>query len=101
MKITKVYYKELRSKKVDGKFSNVEIGAEVSINAYGQNPTSANPIGLESPDHALMLAKDYVRRKLEIENLEEPKTTKDKLIKVRRDIKKVIENINNDIPINF
>jgi len=91
MEITKVYYKELRSLKVDGQggWRNIEIGAEVEINPI---------VNRDDPDRALGIAKDYVRSKLdkEVEG-EEPKTAKDKLIKIRRDVKKVIEGLDNPL----
>jgi len=92
-KITKVYYKELRSLKVDGQggWRNVEIGAEVSVDAVSISNSVA--------DNALQMAKSYVRSRLdkEVEG-EEPKTAKDKLIRARRDIKKAIENLHSDMP---
>ena len=95
MKITKVYYKELRSKKVNGMFTNVEIGVEVSLNENVDMMSAAVPSGLENPDDALMLAKDYVRSRLDREVEIEPTTVKYKLINIKKDIKKAIESLDN------
>ena len=89
MKITKVYYKELRSKKVNGMFTNVEIGAEVSLNENVDMMSAVVPSGLESPDDALMFAKDYVKSRLDKECVCDERKIKE--------LKKLAKEISNEV----
>ena len=55
MNITKVYYEELKSKCVNGKWESVRIGAEVTMDN--------NEIGYRASE-AFAVAKEFVREKL-------------------------------------
>ena len=52
MNISKVYYEELKSKCVNGKWESVRIGAEVTPNSF------------ETSEYCLSTAKDFVRNSL-------------------------------------
>ena len=55
MNITKIYYEELRSEKINGKWTSKKIGAEVSVEAD------------DALQDCLGCVKEYVRRNLDFE----------------------------------
>ena len=76
MNISKVYYEELKSKCVNGKWESVRIGAEVKINDF------------DSRDLALESAKLYVEDKLG--SIGYGNKSKD-------EVQKLIEQINKEV----
>ena len=84
MNISKVYYEELKSKCVNGKWESVRIGAEVAL--------ENNEIGYKAIE-AFILAKDFVRKQLNGEGYDKEKKQKELLeaLKViREEVKKII-----------
>ena len=83
MNISKVYYEELKSKCVNGKWESVRIGAEVSIydTDFGHKESGA-----------LGIAKDFVKEsiKREMGNNEKQKELLKALEGIRVEINKII-----------
>jgi len=79
MEITKVYYEELRSVCINGKWTSKKIGVEVPIEE-GQNGS-----------YALEGAKEFVQRKLDEEMGDNKKT--EELRKLADKINEMVKNI--------
>ena len=79
MNITKVYYEELRSVCINGKWTSKKIGVEVPIEE-GQNGS-----------YALEGAKEFVQRKLDEEMGDNKKT--EELRKLADKINEMVKNI--------
>jgi len=80
MKISKVYYEELKSKCVGGKWESVRIGAEVAMDN--------NEIGYRESG-AYVMAKEFVREKMSKElgyDVEKSKIVKQSLEQINKDI---------------
>lgn len=80
MDIKKIYYEELRSEQINGKWTSKKIGAEVSVAEY------------EKYDDCFRLAKTYVREKLDLEDSEQ-KTTKQLLEDIRKQAKEIMNGM--------
>ena len=80
MNISKVYYEELKSKCVNGKWGSVRIGAEISL------------IQNESPEYCLSIAKDFVQISLkeEIGESKDIKLLKESLEEIRKIAQSII-----------
>ena len=76
MNISKVYYEELRSKCVNGKWESVRIGAEVVAN-------------LDTPEYCLATAKDFVRTSLNKECGYD--------VEKNKEVKKIVEELNKEV----
>ena len=79
MNISKVYYEELKSKCVGGKWESVRIGAEVAMDN--------NEIGYRASG-AYVMAKDFVRAKFNEEGYD---------VEKNKEVKKYVEQINKEI----
>ena len=77
MNISKVYYEELKSKCVGGKWESVRIGAEVEVGNYG------------SETACLSVAKDFVKEKLNKECGYDTEKNKE--------VKKLVNELNKEI----
>ena len=80
MNISKVYYEELKSKCVNGKWESVRIGAEVSL------------IENESPEYCLSITKDFVRTSMnkELGENKDIKLLKESLDEIRKIAQSII-----------
>jgi len=91
MKITKIYYEELRSEQINGKWTSKKIGAEVSVN--GKIVSGDNVMMVEqSVTEALEYAKNYVKKNLDNEDFAE-KTTKQMLEDISKQAKKIMNGL--------
>jgi len=77
MNISKVYYEELKSKCVGGKWESVRIGAEVEVGNYG------------SETACLSVAKDFVKEKLNKECGYD--------VEKNKEVKKLVNELNKEI----
>jgi len=85
MKISKVYYEELRSVCIDGKWTSKKIGAEVEVD------------GLRLPTEYLNYAKTLVRNELNKEiEVEDNKKYKKAFTKISKSIQNEIDKIEQD-----
>ena len=80
MNISKVYYEELKSKCINGKWESVKIGAEVAMNN--------NEIGYIA-SAALAKAREFVRESLNKERGYD--------VEKNKEVKKYVEQINKEI----
>ena len=78
--IKRIYYEELRSECVNGKWTSKKIGALVSVEKD------------DNCNFCLEYAKEYVRRNLDRENYAE-KTTKQMLEDIQKQAKKIINGL--------
>ena len=78
MNISKVYYEELKSKCVGGKWESVRIGAE------------AQSDGISTPEYCLTVAKEFVRRNIDKEGY----SSKDNIEKLTKEVVNVLEKYN-------
>ena len=85
MDIKRIYYEELRSECINGKWQSKKIGAEVNV--------EANDVLSENLEYV----KNYVKRNLDLEDYQE-KTTKQMLEDIRKQAKKILMGTKN-IPI--
>ena len=76
MNISKVYYEELKSKCVNGKWESVRIGAEAVAD-------------LNTPEHCLSIAKDFVRTSMNKELGYDTEKNKE--------VKKLVNELNKEI----
>ena len=79
MKIERIYYEELRSECINGKWTSKKIGAEVEVGKY-------------TYDSCFNHAKTYVKDKLDLEDFEQ-KTTKQMLEDIRKQAKEIINGM--------
>jgi len=85
MKISKVYYEELRSVYIDGKWTSKKIGAEVEIE------------GRDIPSENLDYAKHWVRGNLDVEiEVEDNKKYKKAFEKISKSVQNEIDKIEVD-----
>lgn len=77
MNISKVYYEELRSKCVGGKWESVRIGAEVTANNF------------ETPEYCLATVKDFVKNSLKKEMGYD--------VEKNKEVKKMVNELNKEI----
>ena len=80
MNISKVYYEELKSKCVNGKWEIVRIGAEVAMDN--------NEMGYKSTE-ALAMAKDFVQESLKKEMGYD--------VEKNKEVKKMVNELNKEI----
>mgnify|MGYP001126326969 CR=1 FL=1 len=80
MEITKIYYEELRSEQINGKWTSKKIGAEVSV--------KENDVLSENLEYV----KNYVKRNLDNEDYAE-KTAKQMLDDIRKQAKKIMNGL--------
>ena len=80
MNISKVYYEELKSKCVNGKWESIRIGAEVSMDG--------NEIG-HRESGALGIAKEFVKESIKREMGYD--------VEKNKEVKKYVEQINKEI----
>ena len=81
MNISKVYYEELKSKCVGGKWESVRIGAEVEVGNYG------------SETACLSVAKDFVKEKLNKELGYDTEKKQKELLKALEVIDRMVSKI--------
>ncbi len=83
MNISKVYYEELKSKCVGGKWESVRIGAEVAMDN--------NEIGYRASG-AYVMAKDFVRAKFNEEgyDVEKNKEAARLVEKIRKEVREIL-----------
>jgi len=85
MKISKVYYEELRSVCIDGKWTSKKIGAEVSL------------MGSDNEHGAIVMAKSFVRVSLDTEiEVGDNKKYKKAFEKISKSIQNEIDKIEED-----
>jgi hypothetical protein len=85
MRISKVYYEELRSVCIDGKWTSKKIGAEVEIK------------GADIVPEGLYFAKEFVRKELDKEvEIEDNKKYKKAFEKVRKSLENEVDIIEED-----
>ena len=77
MNISKVYYEELKSKCVNGKWESVRIGAE------------AQSDGISTPEYCLTIAKEFVRENLKKEMGYD--------VEKNKEVKKIINELNKEV----
>ena len=80
MDIKRIYYEELRSEQINGKWTSKKIGAEVNVEVN------------DALQDCLNCVKEYVRRNLDLEDFE-MKTTKQMLEDISKQAKKIMSGI--------
>ncbi len=89
MDISKVYYEELRSICIDGKWTSKKIGAEVDIGRASKSLTGAS-MGLDC-------AKKFVRTKLDAEiEVEDNKKYKEAFEKIQKKVQYEADKIEEE-----
>ena len=77
MNISKVYYEELKSKCVNGKWESIRIGAE------------AQSDGISTPEYCLSIAKDFVRTSMNKECGYD--------VEKNKEVKKMVNELNKEV----
>ena len=80
MDIKRIYYEELCSEQINGKWTSKKIGAEVNVEVN------------DALQDCLNCVKEYVRRNLDLEDFE-MKTTKQMLEDISKQAKKIMSGI--------
>ena len=84
MNISKVYYEELKSKCVNGKWESVRIGAEVN-----SEENMGMAVANHTPEYCLSIAKDFVRTSMNKECGYD--------VEKNKEVKKMVNELNKEI----